>query len=69
MELFKKSFKLYVESGTRKKVEADIDVLSSQSRQVTNEIKEKFYKIIIENYLRKFHGFHLHSTCLTHFFA
>ena len=70
VKLFKKSFTLYVESGTRKKVEADIDLLSHQSGGlVTNEFKEKFYQIIIEHYLRKFHGFHLQSTYLTHFFA
>ena len=65
MELFKKSFTLYVESGMRKKIEAEIDILENQGGHlVTRELKAKFYKIIIEHYLCKFHCFYLHSTLL-----
>ena len=65
MELFKKSFTLYVESGTRKKVEADIDILRHQSLHLAaDEFEEKFCKIVIEHYLRKFHCFNLHLICL-----
>ena len=72
MELFKKSFTLYVESGMRKKMEADIDILRNQGGHlVTNnsEFKAKFCKVIIEHYLRKFHSrcFYLHSTSTNHF--
>ena len=71
VELFRKSFTLYVESGMKKKMEADIfDMLRNQGgHQVTHEFKEKFYKIIIEHYLCKFHCFYLYSTHLNTFFA
>ena len=59
VDLFKTSFALYVESGTRKKVETAINVLRNDLEQgrclVTEDFKEKFCKIIIEHYLRKFH--------------
>ena len=55
VKIFKKSFTVYVESGTRKKVEADIECLEIAS----DEFKEKFFKLIIENKLRKFHCFYL----------
>jgi hypothetical protein len=62
VELFKKSFKIYVESGMRKKIEEEVDILRNQSGHlVTNEFKAKFCKIIIEHYLCKFHCFYLHS--------
>ena len=68
VELFKKSFTLYVESGTRKKVEADIAILSNQSgHPATDEFKAKFCKIIIEHYLCKFHCFYLHLLPLNTF--
>jgi hypothetical protein len=70
VELFKKSFTLYIESGTRKEMEVDIDILRNQSGcPATNEFKAKFYKIIIEHCLRRFHCFYLHLTHLTTFFA
>ena len=53
---FKKSFTLYVESGMRMKLEADIDILGHPSL-ATDEFKEKFF--IIGHYLRKFHCFYL----------
>ena len=66
MELFKESFTLYVESGMGKKMEADIDLLGNQDGQlVTEKFKAKFYEIVIENYLCKFHCFNL--TLLTTF--
>lgn len=60
VELFEKSFALYVESGMKKKIEADIVVLINQGGYlVTNEFKAKFKaefcKIIMDHYLRKFH--------------
>ena len=58
VELFKKSFTCYVESGMRSKVEADIDMLRNQSGYlVADEFKAKFFKIISDNLLRKFHCF------------
>ena len=70
VELFKKSFTLYVESGMKKKMEAEIDILRNQGGQlVTKEFKAKFYKIIIEHYLSGFHCFYFHLTYLTTFFA
>jgi hypothetical protein len=65
-KLFKKSFTLYVESGIRKKVEAAIDELGNGQGgwMVTEDFKAKFFKVIIEHYLRKFHCFYLHLTHL-----
>ena len=49
VELFKKSFTLFVESGMRGKMEADIDILTNQAGPpVTEEFKAKFCKNIIE---------------------
>ena len=59
VELFKKSFTLYVESGKRKKMEADIDILMNQCQPGTGAFGAKFYKIVIENSLCKFHCFFL----------
>ena len=65
VDLFKTSFTLYVESGTRKKMEAAIDALRNKhgGNMVTKDFEEKFYKIIINHCLCKFHCFYL---CLTH---
>ena len=61
VELFRKSFTLYVESGMKKKIEADIEIFRNQDEHlVTIEFRDKFYKFIIEHYLRKFHCFYLH---------
>ena len=60
VKLFKKSFTLYVESGTREKVEADIEILGFPGRSweldatELEEYKDKFLKIIMGHYLRKF---------------
>jgi hypothetical protein len=72
VKLFKKSFKLYVESGTRKKIEAAINILlinAQGASRVTEDFKEKFYMTITEHYLRKIHCFYFHLTHLTTFFA
>ena len=61
VELFKKSFTLYVESGMRGKVEADIDILRNQGLVDDDEFKAQFCKIIIEHLLRKFHSFFAHD--------
>ena len=61
VKFFKKSFTLYVESGTRKNVEAAIDILRDEQGgrtrmvTVTKDFEEKFCKIIVEHFLRKFH--------------
>ena len=65
MELFKKSFALYVESGMRKKIEAEIDIFGNQCGPMTKEFKAKFFKMILEHYLGMFHCFHLCLTLLT----
>ena len=61
MELFEKSFTLYVESGMRKKTEADIDILRNKQGifLVTKDFKTEFCKFIVEHYLCKFHCFYL----------
>ena len=69
VELFRKSFKLYAESGMRKKTGVDINVLKKElhDRQttevsvMTEDFKAKFYMFIAEHYLCKIH-FYLHST-------
>ena len=70
VELFKKSFTLYVESGMRKKTEAEIDELRyEQGRHpVTEDFKAKFHNFIIDHYLHKIY-FYFHSTYLTTIFA
>ena len=65
MELFKKSFTLYVESGMRQKTEADIQVIITDIwKNERGNFKEKFSNFIIEHYLCKFLCFYLHSTYL-----
>jgi hypothetical protein len=55
VELFKKSFILYVESGMRKKMEAVLDDnVRYEDGGVSREFKAKFCEIIIEHLLRKF---------------
>jgi hypothetical protein len=66
-ELFKKSFKLYVENGTRERMEADINIFEDGGCLETEDIKEKFYMFISEHFLRKIHCFYLHLTHLTTF--
>ena len=72
MKLFKESFTLYVESGMRKKTEADIDILRNEldgGSLASEDFKAKIYEIIIEHYLCKFHCFYLHLTHLTTLFT
>ena len=66
VELFKKSFTLYVESGLREMTERDIDMLKNGQGEfsVTKDFNAKFYKFIVHHYLRKFHCFYLHLTHL-----
>ena len=67
VELFKKSFTLYVESGMRKKTEAEIDMLRNVQGWETMDFdaRSQFFKFIIECYLCKIHCFYLHLTHLT----
>ena len=58
VELFKKSFKFYVESGMREMTERDFEIL----RKEQNPSRDEFYKFIVNHYLRKFHYFYLHLT-------
>jgi hypothetical protein len=69
VELFKKSFKLYVKSGTRKKVEAAVNILINEEGGclTTEDFNAKFYMIISEHFLCKIHCFYLHLTHLTAF--
>ena len=68
---FKKSFTLYVDSGMRMKAEAEIDILRNVQGgslyQATNwkDFNPRFFKLIIEHYLRKVHCFYVHLTHLT----
>ena len=66
VELFKKSFTLYVKSGMRETVEIDIDTLRNKWGNffVNEDFKSRFYKFIVDHYLRKFLCFYLHSTHL-----
>ena len=66
VKLFKKSFALYVESGTRKKTAAAIDILKNElgGDWETTDFKERHFKIITEHYLCKFYCFFLQSTHL-----
>ena len=67
---FKKSFKLYVDSGMRKKAEAEIDELGVESKLLASEdFMARFLKLIIENYLRKILCFCIHSSHLTTSFS
>ena len=68
MESFKKSFTLYVEGGMMKMVEIDIDSMWRNELHfkkgrilVMEEFKARFYKFIVNHYLRKFHCLYLHS--------
>ena len=63
VDWFKVSFALYVESGTRKKMEAAIDILGNKYL-VAGDFKEEFYKIIIEHHLCRIYCFYSHLTYL-----
>ena len=58
VELFKKSFTLYVESGMREMTERDLEILRNEQ----NPSRDEFYKFIVNHYLRKFHCFYLNFT-------
>ena len=65
MESFKKSFTLYVDSGMRKKAEAEIEKLRGENKDkdlASEDFKASFRKLIIEHYLRKIHCFYIHNT-------
>ena len=66
VELFKKSFTSYVESGMREMVEIDIDILRNEQGEflVTKDFNANFYNFIVDHYLRKFYCFYLRSTHL-----
>jgi hypothetical protein len=73
--LFEESFTLYVESGMREMTEKDIDIFQNEQGgfSVTEDFCEKFYKFIVDHYLRhgKLHSscFYLHLTSLITVFA
>ena len=56
VELFKTSFTSYVENGMSQLVETDINILRNEEGGflVTKDFKKKFYKFIVDHYLRKF---------------
>ena len=67
VELFKKSFTLYVESGLREMTERDIDILRNEQGRFSVkdwDFKAKFYKFVVDHYLRKFYCFCFHLTLL-----
>ena len=72
VELFKKSFTLYVESGMKEMTERDLGVLRNEQGEFPvryrfqEDLEEKLHKVISDHYLRirKFHCFYLHSTHL-----
>ena len=73
---FKKSFKLYVESGMREMTERDFEVFRNEQvefpgrwQPVANDFAAKFRKFIFDHYLRKFHCFYWYSTHLINIFA
>ena len=69
VELFKKSFTLYVESGRKEMMKKDIDILRNGQGEflLERDFTAKFHKFIVEHYLRKFHCFYLHLTHLITF--
>ena len=73
VESFKQSFKLYVDSGMKKKVEAEIDILRNEQSEselpLIEDFRARFHKLIIDHYLRKIHCFYIHLTHLTTSFA
>ena len=57
VELFKKSFTLYVESGMREMMERDIEVLRNEQGDFLAgpAMVKDFNKFIVDNFLCKFH--------------
>ena len=69
LKVFKKSFTLYVKSGRREMTERDIEILRNEELEdeisaQANGFNAKFYKFIVDHYLRKFHCIYFHSTHL-----
>ena len=65
MDSFEDSFILYVESGMRKKAEADIEVFRNEHGRflpVTKDFQAEFCKFILDHRLRKFLCSYLCST-------
>ena len=76
VKAFKKSFRLYVDSGMKEKTERGIEVLRNEHgvwsphwQPEAKNFKERFYKFISAHYLRKFHCFYSYSTHLITIFA
>ena len=71
VELFKKSFTLYVESGMREMMKVVTDQLRNEEGKflVTEDFKARFHKLVVEHYLCKFNSFYLLSSYLTTFFS
>ena len=71
VELFKKSFTSYVESGMREMMKVVIDQLRNEEGKflVTEDFKARFHKLVVRHYLCKFYSFYLHSTHITTFFT
>ena len=66
VESFKQSFTLYVDSGMRKKVEAEIYTLMIEwSESELPLTRARFRKLIVDHYLRKIHCFYILFTHLT----
>ena len=67
---FKKSFKLYIDSGLRKRAEAEIDILGIEQGggPLTEDFSAMLYNFVIQHLLRKIHCFYLHLIHLTTFF-
>ena len=61
VNIFKKSFTLYVESGRKEMTERDIEILRNDQGEIS---ASRLYEFIVDHYLRKFHCFYLHSSCL-----
>ena len=69
VKVFKKSFTLYVKSGKREMTERDIEILKNEQGEILTCDSSpgdyaKFYKFIVDHYLRKFHCIYFHSTHL-----
>ena len=70
VEVFKKSFTLYVKSGKREMTERDIEIFKNEQGELEISTRPgdsdyaKFYKFIVDHYLRRFHYIYFHSTHL-----
>ena len=71
VKVFKKSFTLYVKSGKREMTKRDIEILKNEKGEIFtcdsspgDSDYAKFYKFIVDHYLRKFHYIYFHLTHL-----